>query len=165
MATPATRMMLFKSGKSFPLHLLRGSLLGGSSSITSQFISDPAALLQTQQKPIFSLLGDQSNAGLGSDMNGVLNWRFGGFGERGRVEARGKSEAVIGDEDEDDFEDVDYDEEIEDFDEDAEFEDGVSSSSGRVYLTFFLPSQTVNFYILVYSRLRSPAASAGICGK
>ncbi|KAJ6298115.1 hypothetical protein OIU76_019282 [Salix suchowensis] len=130
MATPATRMMLFKSGKSFPLHLLRGSLLGGSSSITSQFISDPAALLQPQQKPIFSLLGEQSNAGPGRDMNGVLNWRIGGFGETGRVEARGKSETVISDEDEDDFEGVDYDEEIEDFDEDAEFEDGGDFDDG-----------------------------------
>ncbi|KAF9666778.1 hypothetical protein SADUNF_Sadunf16G0264000 [Salix dunnii] len=87
MAAPATRMMLFKSGKSFPLHLLRGSLLGGSSNITSQFMSDPAALLQPQQKPIFNLLGEQSNAGRGSVMNGVLNWRFGGVGEMGRVEA------------------------------------------------------------------------------
>ncbi|KAG6793836.1 hypothetical protein POTOM_003060 [Populus tomentosa] len=78
MATPATRMMLFKNGKSFPLHLLRGSLLGGSNNITSQFISDPA-LFQPQQKPIFNLLGGQSNAGLVSDVNGALNWRFGRF--------------------------------------------------------------------------------------
>jgi len=125
MATPATRMMLFKNGKSFPLHLLRGSLLNGSNNITSQFmISDPA-LFQPQQKPIFNLLGGLSNAGLVSDINGALNWRFGRFGEMGRVEARGKSERVISDEDEEDDEDVDDDdEEIEDFDEDVEYEDG-----------------------------------------
>jgi hypothetical protein len=125
MATPATRMMLFKNGKSFPLHLLRGSLLNGSNNITSQFmISDPA-LFQPQQKPIFNLLGGLSNAGLVSDINGALNWRFGRFGEMGRVEARVKSERVISDEDEEDDEDVDDDdEEIEDFDEDVEYEDG-----------------------------------------
>jgi hypothetical protein len=125
MATPATRMMLFKNGKSFPLNLLPGSLLGGSNNITSQFmISDPA-LFQPQQKPIFNLLGGLSNAGLVSDINGALNWRFGRFGEMGRVEARGKSERVISDEDEEDDEDVDDDdEEIEDFDEDVEYEDG-----------------------------------------
>ncbi|KAJ7014712.1 hypothetical protein D5086_003459 [Populus alba] len=124
MATPATSMMLYKNGKSFPLHLLRGSLLGGSNNITSQFISDPA-LFQPQQKPIFNLLGGQSNAGLVSDVNGALNWRFGRFGEMGRVEARGKIERVISDEDEEDDEDVDDDdEEIEDFDEDVEYEDG-----------------------------------------
>jgi hypothetical protein len=118
-------MMLFKNGKSLPLHLLRGSLLGGSNNITSQFmISDPA-LFQPQQKPIFNLHGGQSNAGLVSDINGALNWRFGRFGEMGRVEARGKSERVISDEDEEDDEDVDDDdEEIEDFDEDVEYEDG-----------------------------------------
>ncbi|EEF30669.1 hypothetical protein RCOM_0507750 [Ricinus communis] len=122
MANPAARMMLFRNGKSFPLHLLpRGPVSGASGAI------DIKTKLNNIADPRLFQFHPNLNVDKNSNIGAAFahgNLKFGGFGVVGKSEARGKKIAVPSDEDDDDDDHDDEEDHDGDFeDEDIDLED------------------------------------------